>query len=94
MLNKFFTPRIRALKQAQKEANPPNANPVKVDDAGVQAFDMDDDGKVPARDFPATESHQAYDWHYSVVNVITNNEFKENCTRWKVNCLTPIAAFA
>ena len=61
---------------------------------GMQAFDMDEDGKQPAQDFPATDSHQAYDLHNSVVNVITNNEFKENCTRWKVNCPTPIDAFA
>ena len=77
MLHKFFTPRVRALKQAQKDANPPTANPVEVDDAGVQAFDMDDDGKLPAQDFPATASHQSYDWHDSIVNVITNNKFKE-----------------
>ena len=67
-----------ALKQAQTEANPPNANPVEFDDAGVQAFDMDQDGKLPPEDFPATETHQAYDWHDSVVNVITNNKLKEN----------------
>ena len=63
-------------------------------DASVQAFDMENDGKPPAKDFPATESHQAYDWHNSVVNVITDNKFKENCKRWKVNCPVPIAAFA
>ena len=78
MLNRFYTPPVRALEQAQKETNPLNANSLEVDDACVLAFDTMEDGKLLAKDFPVTENHQAYNWHDSIVNIITDDEFKEN----------------
>ena len=65
------------------------SNPVEVHNASVQAFDIEEDGKPSTKDFPATESHQAYDWHNSVVNIITDNKFKEKSQKWKANCPTP-----
>ena len=61
-----------------KKASTPNANPVKVDDAGILAFDTMEDGKLLAKDFPVTENHQAYNWHDSIVNITMDDKFKEN----------------
>ena len=88
MLNNFFTPCIHAMKHAQKEVNPPNANPVEVEDAGVQAFDMEEDGKLPASNSPVTERQQVCCQHHY------GWQIPGNCKKWKIIYPTPIGAFA
>ena len=56
MLNKFFMPGERAMKYAQKEVKPPNANPVEAEHAGVLVFDIYENGKLCVKEFLVTET--------------------------------------